>query len=100
MLNQFEDFSSRFADQGSFETTLIELYEADFENIQPVSSDIVVETKFEKFCQAPVGEMVGNLLDEVISYEDALTYQGWAIEYLGNKYCNEYVNLIEDERHR
>ena len=44
--------------------------------------------------------MVGNLLDEIISYEDALTYQSWVIEYLSNKYCNEYINLIEDERLR
>ena len=38
------------------------------------------------------------MVDEIIQYEDALTYQSWLIEYLTNTYCIEYVNLIDEER--
>ena len=50
MLSQFENFNERFADEDSLEATLIELYEADSENVKPVSSGITVDTNFEGFC--------------------------------------------------
>ena len=95
MLSQFEDFNLRFADEASLDAALIELYEADSEDVKPVLSGITVDTNFEGFCQAPVGEKIEELVDEIIKYEDVLTYQGWLIEYLTSTYCIEYVNLIE-----
>ena len=50
MLSQFEDFNERFIDEASLEAILIELYEADSENVKPVSSGIIVDTNFEGFC--------------------------------------------------
>ena len=98
MLSQFLDFNERFANEASLEATLIELYETDSESMKQVSSGITVDTNFEGFCQAPVGEKIEDLVDEIIQYEDALTYQSWLIEHLTNTYCIEYVNLIDEER--